>query len=852
MEPQRVEERRWSWQRTVLVVLIYAALAIVMTWPIADQLGSAIPGSDGDAWVHLWTFNWIKDALSSGQSPYYTNFLYYPEGTSLIFHNIAWVNIAIWLPLQALFDDGAAYSLIFLAVLILNGFSTFLLAREETGSEPAAFTAGLVVAFWPYTLSNHNHPNLIFIAWIPLALLYLKRFFDRKQTRDAFIAALFVALVGLTRWQLLVMGGFIIALYILYRILSDRTTWTPRTLGLLLAAGLLSLLIMTPLLAPVVIAQLNRDDPNELFVDEELGQTDLLAYLVPNSYHPLWGGEARNFASNFDILNQVLVPFIGFSVLLLAVYGTVAFWPQSLFWLLAALVYIILALGPDLRVNGQLLPIPLPYQLVDDFFIIKIIRSPDRLNVLLSIPMAMLVALGVKALLGRVPSRQWAAAALAILTLVILAEYIVRYPTMSLDTPEWFDELAKEPGQFGIAGIPMFPRANPDKAFMRYQLVHGKPIVEGHVSRLSTEAFNFINRVPFLSYLRLSGEDTPDPDIVNVAQQLRLLSESNIRYLILDKAFLSKEEVEIWKAWLIKEPFHEDGDLVVFQTDLELGRDFALADELLLSSDGRMEIGLIHASITPTETVQGDTLQVEAKWAGNLDINQDLDACVSLINQGDGVVQRQCQSLSPQWPTSKWQADELVSAGYDLFISPYLNTGFYTVTLSLAESDGGLLVGHPAPIGNLAFTVFPRKFAEPEQTEVIHATWDEVIALSGYELLGTESKDILEVTLDWQALQRMDTSFTNFLHLVDPESGQILAQADVIPRGWSYPTNWWEQGELVEDTIQLYLESVPSGEYELYVGWYDIENGERLPVSSKSGELLPDKRAFLARIEHEP
>jgi hypothetical protein len=466
----------------------------------------------------------------------------------------------------------------------------------------------------------------------------------------------------------------------------------------------------------------------------------------------------------------------------------------------------------------------LPYRLVDDFFIIKIIRSPDRLNVLLSIPMAMLVALGVKALLGRVPSRQWAAAALAILTLVILAEYIVRYPTMSLDTPEWFDELAKEPGQFGIAGIPMFPRANPDKAFMRYQLVHGKPIVEGHVSRLSTEAFNFINRVPFLSYLRLSGEDTPDPDIVNVAQQLRLLSESNIRYLILDKAFLSKEEVEIWKAWLMKEPFHEDGDLVVFQTDPELGRDFALADELLLSSDGRMEIGLIHASITPTETVQGDTLQVQAKWAGNSDINQDLDACVSLINQGDGVVQRQRQPLSPQWPPSKCQAAELVSAGYDLFMSPYL----------------------------LAFTAFPRKFAEPEQTEVIHATWDEVIALSGYELLGTESKDILEVTLDWKALQRMDTSFTNFLHLVDPESGQIVAQADVIPRGWSYPTNWWEQGELVEDTIQLYLESVPSGEYELYVGWYDIENGERLPVSSKSGELMPDKRVFLARIEHEP
>jgi hypothetical protein len=155
-------------------------------------------------------------------------------------------------------------------------------------------------------------------------------------------------------------------------------------------------------------------------------------------------------------------------------------------------------------------------------------------------------------------------------------------------------------------------------------------------------------------------------------------------------------------------------------------------------------------------------------------------------------------------------------------------------------------------VGTLAFTAFPRVFAGPEPVENEYATWDEVIALTEYDLSRRPSQDILEVTLDWQALRRMDTSFTNFLHLIDPESGQIVAQSDVIPRGWTYPTNWWEQGELVEDTVQLYLENVPPGEYELYVGWYDSENGERLPVRSKSGELIPDRRTFLAKIDHAP
>jgi hypothetical protein len=265
-----------------------------------------------------------------------------------------------------------------------------------------------------------------------------------------------------------------------------------------------------------------------------------------------------------------------------------------------------------------------------------------------------------------------------------------------------------------------------------------------------------------------------------------------------------------------------------------------------------MEIGLIQASTTPTKVVQGDTLHAKAKWAGGSEIGRDFDACVNLVNLSQEIVQRQCQSLSLKWPTSKWQADELVSASYDLFISPYLNTGSYTVTLSLAERDSRLSIGRPAPIGILAFTAFPRVFAGPEPVENEYATWDEAISLARYDLSRRPSEDILEVTLHWQTLRRMDTSFTNFLHLVDPVSGQIVAQADVIPRGWTYPTNWWEQGELVEDTVQLYLENVPSGEYELYVGWYDNEDGERLPATSKSGKLIPDRRAFLAKIDYAP
>lgn len=42
-------------RRSLIVATIYALLTTIMTWPILGRLSREIPGSDGDAWVHLWT-----------------------------------------------------------------------------------------------------------------------------------------------------------------------------------------------------------------------------------------------------------------------------------------------------------------------------------------------------------------------------------------------------------------------------------------------------------------------------------------------------------------------------------------------------------------------------------------------------------------------------------------------------------------------------------------------------------------------------------------------------------------------------------------------------------------------------
>jgi hypothetical protein len=461
------------------------------------------------------------------------------------------------------------------------------------------------------------------------------------------------------------------------------------------------------------------------------------------------------------------------------------------------------------------------------------LRRPDRFNVFLGLPVGMLVSLGIEALLRQRPFGRKSALLVGVVGALILGEYCpVPFSTWLPATPTWYNQLAQEPDHFAVLDLPMHPRVF-DKWYLFYQITHGKPLVEGHVSRPPREASSFIDSIPFFGELRL--RNAMDPALMDVSQQLQPLYKADIRYIILHKSFGS-EFLAAWQDWLTFEPYHEDMDLIVYRTDPRLGRDFFLAYEV---TD---EIGLIQASFTPTEILQASRVQVQvdARWGSSAAPSRDYDVCLNLVNTAGQVAQSGCEPLFPTWPTSHWDADEVVRGAYALQTSPYLEPGTYTLTLTLADSSTGIAVGHPTTLGSLQIETL-------QPTHPLYVLWGDVILLRGYKLqLSAES---LELTLYWQAQRRMDVSYKVFVHLIDPTTGTIVAQDDAVPRRWTYPTTWWEREEVVEDTISLPLDEVPPSQYRLVIGLYDQATGERLPAYSADGEQYPDDAVPLTTVQ---
>jgi hypothetical protein len=87
----------------------------------------------------------------------------------------------------------------------------------------------------------------------------------------------------------------------------------------------------------------------------------------------------------------------------------------------------------------------------------------------------------------------------------------------------------------------------------------------------------------------------------------------------------------------------------------------------------------------------------------------------------------------------------------------------------------------------------------------------------------------------------MVESYKTFAHLRKAGTNEIAGQIDAIPRNWTYPTDWWEVNEIVTDTLSIPLNDLDPGRFELWLGFYDEENGERLPLADSINPTLTTK-----------
>ena len=257
---------------------------------------------------------------------------------------------------------------------------------------------------------------------------------------------------------------------------------------------------------------------------------------------------------------------------------------------------------------------------------------------------------------------------------------------------------------------------------------------------------------------------------------------------------------------------------------------------------------LLGYRVVPESVKAGQQIKVTLCWQALQPMDKDYTLFIHLLGQDNlRVAERTTFPGQGRFPTSLWPVGRAFCETLAMHVAPWAPAPeLYALEVGLYDAADGQrlpIPDEPPTVGLVRVTPGPDS-AHTWLTTPTHTLSYELggqIALVGYNSsTSLASSDTLTLTLYWQAHQVPQGDYKVFVHLLD-ETGEIVAQDDTPPRGGRYPTRAWQPGDLVPDTHQLDLPAErPPGPYRLFVGMYQPETGERLPVIGPEGPVPND------------
>ncbi len=145
--------------------------------------------------------------------------------------------------------------------------------------------------------------------------------------------------------------------------------------------------------------------------------------------------------------------------------------------------------------------------------------------------------------------------------------------------------------------------------------------------------------------------------------------------------------------------------------------------------------------------------------------------------------------------------------------------------------------------GNVRLVLYAARQQTAGVMQPVDVRFGPSIHLLGYSLGAAQAAagDIVPLTLVWQSEATPGERYVVFAHVIDRRD-LLWGQRDSEPGSGLRPTTTWRPGEQIQDNIGLpVLAGTPPGDYQIEVGLYRPDNGQRLPIVDQSGASLGDR-----------
>ncbi|MGH9385217.1 MAG: hypothetical protein ACRD2N_13120 [Vicinamibacterales bacterium] len=464
----QVDTRAWLW----LVALLYAALTLVLTYPLPLQMASAVLNDNPDTHLFLWTLGWDVHALTTQPFSIFDANIYYPQRLTLAYSENLIGSAFLAAPVLWLTGNSVlALNVVTLLSCTLCGLGTYVLARRLGLGIASAILCGLVFAFSPGRFFRITQVHLATVQWIPFTLAYLHAYLDGGRARDVRLAIAFFSLQALTSGHGAVFATLAVAGLVVFRFASgDRHDIAARCRDI----GIPGLVLLSPavlVLLPYLAVE------RELGLQRSLENFDPVpvSFLAsPTSVHSfilslLPGRPVNEAANGFLFPGYVPLFFAGLAI----VSTRPERWNRTLFYYaLLTMLCVWLSVGTPLKL----------WSWVSGFPGLSLVRVPSRFMILAVLGLSVLAGLGLERVtrgLSTGRGRAFAVFASALLLLecsgipLQLAPFRVDPPAVD----RWLDT---QPKPFVIAEIPVGLKSRFQTTYMLHSMAHWQKTVQGY------------------------------------------------------------------------------------------------------------------------------------------------------------------------------------------------------------------------------------------------------------------------------------------------------------------------------------------------------------------------------------
>ena len=521
----------------LLLLGLFLAIAIGLTFPNVSRLRTYVAGDSGDSLLNLWIIRRVEIGLPHGWNTLWNPPIFFPARNVLAYSDTMLpVALVHWL-LRLFLGDVLALNVIYLGAWVLSSWCVYRLAMRFVRHWGAAFVAALTYTYAVGRLIHHQHFQLVVGgALVPLVLLLLLRLFDRPTpSRATALGCGFVALTLTASYFGALMG--LVLLIVAGGLLLGRRPGTRRPYGRALAiAAAIAVVLIAPFSLKYLQLQRQPEFRRHFVAANAVHAADFFA-TAPHNYvldHlPVIPRESRPESRGIEnrlFPGLVTIAFAGLGVVLVGRgLRRRAKRPRRVLELLlvtlAGVFGTVLSLGDWIRFDGR--RIYLPFKLFRTFVPgFAGIRAVSRLELALQLALALLAAVGLDAVLGRVRSSGSRSIVAIVLAALVVAEcaialVFVRVPTTADD-----------------GGVDTALRARPAGVALELPISSAKsglPWVYAEAPRQVLALRDHDPRVNGYSGFQPKGFDTeaavlnhfPAPDALALAHQL------GVRYVVL-------------------------------------------------------------------------------------------------------------------------------------------------------------------------------------------------------------------------------------------------------------------------------------------------------------------------------